>query len=49
MDSTGQFLVRIIEEYPDKDLLADYYVLQATINRESGAYVSIQLALTQKE
>ncbi len=46
---TGQCVLRIVEAYPDTDLVADYYLLQSTINRESGAYVSIQLALTQKE
>lgn len=47
--TTGEFFIRIVEAYPDKELSADYYLLQSTVNRESGAYVSIQLALTQKE
>lgn len=47
--SNGKYEITIVEEYPDKDITTTYYIIQATCERESGAYMTFALSLMQRE
>jgi hypothetical protein len=47
--SNGKYEITILEEYPDKDIMTTYYIIQATCERESGAYMTFALSLMQRE
>ena len=47
--NNGKYEITIIEEYPDKEVKTRYYIIQATCERESGAYMTFALSLMQQE
>ena len=47
--SNGKYEIVIIEEYIDKEITTKYYIIQATCERESGAYMTFALSLMQQE
>lgn len=49
LTADGKYEITIVEEYPDKQLETTYYIVQATCERESGAYMTFALSLMQRE